>query len=130
MTGMMDMMRDRLDVVTVRLAAQGPLGATYFQGIEYDVDADGFKPTTVRQLIPTFEAIFAAAPADPGEAADYLDVGEPTIYRWMDDRTLGYVRDEMSGRTFVVRRDIESLRQDVAQQDLSGQDVEETAVDA
>jgi hypothetical protein len=44
----------------VRLAAQGPLGATYFQGIEYDVDADGFKPTTVRQLIPTFEAIFAA----------------------------------------------------------------------
>jgi hypothetical protein len=72
MTGMIDMMRERLDVVTIRLAAQGPLGDSYFQGIEYDVDADGFKPTTVRQLIPTFEAIFAAAPADPGQAATYL----------------------------------------------------------
>jgi hypothetical protein len=72
MTGLLDMMRERLDVVTVRLAAQGPLGDSYFQGIEYDVDADGFKPTTDRQLIPTFEAIFAAAPADPGQAATYL----------------------------------------------------------
>jgi hypothetical protein len=72
LTGLLDMMLERLDVVTVRLAAQGPLGATYFQGIEYDVEADGFKPTTDRQLIPTFEAIFAAAPGDPGQAAGYL----------------------------------------------------------
>jgi hypothetical protein len=28
----------------------------------------------------------------------------------MDDRTLNYVRDDMSGRTFVVRRDIENLK--------------------
>jgi excisionase family DNA binding protein len=42
-----------------------------------------------------------------GTAAQQLGVTRPTIYRWMDDRTLNYVRDDMSGRTFVVRRDIE-----------------------
>jgi excisionase family DNA binding protein len=46
-----------------------------------------------------------------GNAAQQLGVTRPTIYRWMDDRTLGYVRDEMSGRTFVVRDDVEFLRQ-------------------
>ncbi|HEX3721265.1 MAG TPA: excisionase family DNA-binding protein, partial [Nitrolancea sp.] len=49
-----------------------------------------------------------------GNAAQQLGVTRPTIYRWMDDRTLGYVRDEMSGRTFVVRQDVENLRQEVA----------------
>lgn len=48
-----------------------------------------------------------------GNAAQQLGVTRPTIYRWMDDRTLGYVRDEMSGRTFVVRQDVESLRNDM-----------------
>jgi ABC-type ATPase with predicted acetyltransferase domain len=37
-------------------------------------------------------------------------VTRPTIYRWMDERTLNYVVDDMTGRTFVVRRDIENLR--------------------
>jgi len=45
-----------------------------------------------------------------GNAAQKLGVTRPTIYRWMDDRVLGYVRDEMSGRTFVVREDVEALR--------------------
>lgn len=45
-----------------------------------------------------------------GSAAQQLGVTRPTIYRWMDDRTLNYVRDDMSGRTFVVRRDIENLK--------------------
>src|SRR5690606_9177457 len=48
-----------------------------------------------------------------GNAAQQLGVTRPTIYRWMDDRTLGYGRDEMSGRTFVVRADVESLRRDM-----------------
>lgn len=43
-----------------------------------------------------------------GSAAQALGVTRPTIYRWMDERTLNYVRDEMSGRTFVVRQDIEN----------------------
>jgi len=45
-----------------------------------------------------------------GNAAQQLGVTRPTIYRWMDDRTLNYVRDDMSGRTFVVRNDIDNLR--------------------
>ncbi len=45
-----------------------------------------------------------------GNAAQQLGVTRPTIYRWMDDRTLNYVRDDMSGRTFVVRHDIENFK--------------------
>ena len=46
-----------------------------------------------------------------GVAAETLAVTRPTIYRWMDDRRLNYVRDEISGRTFIVRRDIENFKQ-------------------
>ncbi len=44
------------------------------------------------------------------EAAEYLGVSRPTIYRWMDDRTLDWVSDGISGRTFVVRDDIEAVK--------------------
>jgi excisionase family DNA binding protein len=47
-----------------------------------------------------------------GNAAQRLGVTRPTIYRWMDEKHLGYVRDEMSGRTFVVQQDIETLLQE------------------
>ena len=50
-----------------------------------------------------------------GNAAQQLGVTRPTIYRWMDDRTLNYVRDDMSGRTFVVRRDIDNLKKVAAE---------------
>ena len=50
-----------------------------------------------------------------GNAAQQLGVTRPTIYRWMDDRTLNYVRDDMSGRTFVVRRDLENLKRVAAE---------------
>ena len=59
-----------------------------------------------------FRAYEPAELVSIGNAAQQLGVTRPTIYRWMDDRTLGYVRDEMSGRTFVVREDVESLRND------------------
>ncbi len=49
-----------------------------------------------------------------GNAAQSLGVTRPTIYRWMDDQTLNYVRDEMSGRTFVFRRDVDLLREEAA----------------
>ena len=55
-----------------------------------------------------------------GNAAQQLGVTRPTIYRWMDDRTLNYVRDDMSGRTFVVRRDIDALKRAAAE--LSAQE--------
>lgn len=45
-----------------------------------------------------------------GNAAQQLNVTRPTIYRWMDDRTLSYVKDDMSGRTFIVRQDIDNLK--------------------
>ncbi len=56
-----------------------------------------------------------------GSAAQQLGVTRPTIYRWMDDRTLNYVRDDMSGRTFVVRRDVDMLRQVAAGLAMEGQ---------
>lgn len=46
-----------------------------------------------------------------GNAAQQLGVTRPTIYRWMDEKMLNYVRDDMSGRTFVVRKDIERRKQ-------------------
>jgi excisionase family DNA binding protein len=46
-----------------------------------------------------------------GAAADVLKVTRPTIYRWMDERTLNYVRDATSGRTFVIKSDIENLKE-------------------
>lgn len=48
-----------------------------------------------------------------GQAAAHLKVARPTIYRWMDDTTLDYVRDDMSGRMFVVRQDVEAMRNDI-----------------
>lgn len=57
-----------------------------------------------------FRAFEAGELVSIGTAAQQLGVTRPTIYRWMDDRTLNYVRDDMSGRTFVVRRDIDNLK--------------------
>ena len=48
-----------------------------------------------------------------GNAANMLNVTRPTIYRWMDDKVLDYVRDDMSGRTFVVRHDVEAMKADI-----------------
>jgi excisionase family DNA binding protein len=44
------------------------------------------------------------------DAERMLGVTTPTVYRWMDDRTLGWVRDDANGRTWVVRRDVENLK--------------------
>ncbi|MDQ2783818.1 MAG: excisionase family DNA-binding protein [Chloroflexota bacterium] len=49
-----------------------------------------------------------------GNAAQRLGVTRPTIYRWMDDHTLNYVRDEMSGRTFVFRQDVDLLHDEAS----------------
>ena len=73
LNGVLDMMLERLDIVTVRLAIQGPLKDTYFQNLEYDVAADKFTPVTDRQLIPTYEAIFANAPAAAADVPSYLE---------------------------------------------------------
>jgi excisionase family DNA binding protein len=46
-----------------------------------------------------------------GEAATLLGVSRPTIYRWMDDSTLDYVRDDLSGRIFLIRRSVLDIRE-------------------
>ncbi len=48
-----------------------------------------------------------------GNAANILNVTRPTIYRWMDDKSLDYVRDDMSGRTYVVRQDVDAMKADI-----------------
>lgn len=57
----------------VRIAMQGGLRG-FFDGVEYDVATDSYKPTTNRELAPMFEAIFAGAPASNADDAvfDYL----------------------------------------------------------
>lgn len=56
-----------------------------------------------------FRAFDASDLITIGDAAKRLGVTRPIIYRWMDDRTLNYVRDDATGRTFVVVRDVTNL---------------------
>ncbi len=44
------MIFDRLNVISARLALQGPLGARYFRSISYDTESDTFHPATEQQL--------------------------------------------------------------------------------
>jgi excisionase family DNA binding protein len=55
-----------------------------------------------------------------GGAAQMLGVTVPTVYRWMDDRTLSFVRDDVNGRTFIVRHDVDNVRRVALE--LLGQD--------
>jgi excisionase family DNA binding protein len=50
-----------------------------------------------------------------GKAAQQLGVSRPTVYRWMDDGSLDYVRDVLTGRTFVLRRGVDQRRQVAAE---------------
>ena len=59
----------------------------------------------------------AVGPADRvaiGAAALELGVGRATIYRWLDEGALDSVRDERSGRTFVLRGGVDRHRRVVA----------------
>ena len=69
---LLDLVENRLDIITARLAVQGPLAATYFTELDYDAATDTFAATTDRQLIPVYEAVFANAPATEAEALDWL----------------------------------------------------------
>lgn len=70
-----------------------------------------FWDTTLGQMLVTakYRAFDPAELVGIGTAAALLGVTRPTIYRWLEDRTLNWVRDDASGRTFVVRRDIDNL---------------------
>lgn len=45
-----------------------------------------------------------------GAAARRLGVARPTIYRWMDDGSLAYVRDDRTGRSYVLRRSLDLIQ--------------------
>ena len=49
-----------------------------------------------------------------GQAARALGVTRTTIYRRMDEGELDFVRDDLSGRTFLVRHDVETWQEDTA----------------
>jgi len=66
------------EAVAVRLAAQGPL-AGFFQEVTYDAEPDLFLPAGGRELIPLFEAIFAAAPGDAQGDLAYLEQWHPIV---------------------------------------------------
>ncbi|WP_447971535.1 calcium-binding protein [Nitrospira sp. M1] len=89
--GTIEFMIERMDVLAVKLAMQGPL-QSYFVGLEYQVEHDRIKATTNRDLVPTFEAIFADAPGETsGDSAwlqDWkaiLDVMGESFQRFGDD---------------------------------------------
>jgi excisionase family DNA binding protein len=46
-----------------------------------------------------------------GVAAQQLGVSRPTVYRWMDEGSLDYVRDTLTGRLFILRRGVDQRRQ-------------------
>ncbi|MEM7425514.1 MAG: cadherin-like domain-containing protein [Pseudomonadota bacterium] len=70
--GLVEFALNRMDMVAVRLAMQGPL-KPYFDGLEYSLEDNRFHATTDRMLAPMFEAIFARAPLDPDAATAYLE---------------------------------------------------------
>ena len=66
------------EAVAVRLAVQGPL-SSFFEGLAYDVEADVFRATTTREMIPLFERVFAAAPGDAAGALSHLQQWRPIL---------------------------------------------------
>jgi excisionase family DNA binding protein len=72
-----------------------------------------FWATELGQMLALakFSAFAPAQLLAIGAAARRLGVARPTIYRWIDDRTLDAVRDRLSGRTYVVRRGVDAMAQ-------------------
>ncbi len=46
-----------------------------------------------------------------GDAAHMLQVSRPTIYRWMDDSVLAYVRDHLTDRKFLIRSSVLAMKE-------------------
>jgi excisionase family DNA binding protein len=57
-------------------------------------------------------------------AARQLGVSRPTIYRWMEDGSLDHVRDDRSGRTFLLRRGVDERERIAAALRADGHDPE------
>ncbi len=74
----LDNLLKTIDLMVVRLAVQnGPL-ASYFDGISYDVEADGFRATTDKELAPVYAEILTAA-KDGGLGVSWLENWRPIL---------------------------------------------------
>jgi Ca2+-binding RTX toxin-like protein len=85
-----DLHEARLDLLTVRLAAQGGL-ASFFADLAFDAQADKFFSVTQRELAPFFERIFEASKSAGG--AGYIDAWAPIAKVVLAD----YVRESGDG---------------------------------
>jgi excisionase family DNA binding protein len=57
-----------------------------------------------------YRAFAASELVGIGVAAQQLGASRPTVYRWMDEGSLDYVRDTLTGRMFVLRRGVDQRR--------------------
>lgn len=80
----------------------------------YTVDRAFYQESALGRMLAEarFRAYAGRDLVPIGEAATMLRVARPTIYRWIDERALTPVYDPRSGRTFVAREDLETLRRD------------------
>ncbi|MET1412189.1 calcium-binding protein [Roseibium sp. HPY-6] len=82
--GMLETTERVSEQLTLRLAMQGGL-KDYFDGVEYSVEDDRFRPTTDFELIPFFKKVFETAPADAAGAESWLTSWKPLIDALLSD---------------------------------------------
>ncbi|MDA7946093.1 MAG: hypothetical protein MPJ78_01305 [Hyphomicrobiaceae bacterium] len=80
----MESIIEHVDALAVKLATQGPL-SSFFADITLDHEDEVFRADTDRGLIPVFEEIFTALPADNAEAIAYLADWKPILNVVMRD---------------------------------------------
>ena len=84
LNNLLETTRRVMDQQALRLAMQGGL-EEYFDGVEYSVEEDKFVATSAAELIPFFEKVFEAAPADADGAQGWLDAWKPLIDALLSD---------------------------------------------
>ena len=98
-----DQVNERLDSV-LQLLFWAPMAE------DYQVPREFWETDLGRMLsIAKYRAYERSELLTVGEAATLLRVTRPTLYRWLDEKHLDYVRDDLSGQTFVVREDVDAL---------------------
>lgn len=114
----------------VRTAVEGVLQLLFWPAAadDYVVPARFWDTSVGRVLMAAkYRSFKGNELIDVAAAAERLGVGRATVLRWMDDRTLDYVRDGLTGRVWVVRRDVENVRRVARELPLEERGAETTA---
>lgn len=114
----------------VRTAVEGVLQLLFWPAAadDYVVPARFWDTSVGRILMAAkYRSFKGNELIDVAAAAERLGVGRATVLRWMDDRTLDYVRDGLTGRVWVVRRDVENVRRVARELPLEERGAETTA---